>query len=402
MISRATATTDGAVTLQGAIHHCLELLGQLGQHVDMPVEDKVRLRRLRMAAASARGPIELDAIAADIEGFMLNVPTRPPPAQSVSVDAVVASAADAATVIAEATKLPGMSNELRRLAALPPPEPLPPALVELNRELSRVADAVRFCRERGDFMSATTNKLVDELAQLGGDADTQARLSDVRRGLEAASSLDELEALRKQLLQETHQLVESVELQTRSVNSLRELVELHKSHQELLEASLRDANVAARVDALTGLGNRRALDQAVRERSDDTQDVAVALIELDRLNAIVAQHGRSGVDDAVRQLATLLTGELNEREMVFRLEGALFVALLPGLDAGHGAARLRAIVERVAQHPFRLRGSDEHLKASAGVAIWGAGRSFREVMAIADKAHVEAKKAGGGRVKAKR
>ena len=103
----------------------------------------------------------------------------------------------------------------------------------------------------------------------------------------------------------------------------------------------------ARTDALTGLANRRALDEHLTGYQAPLP-VSVLFVDLDRFSAYNHRHGDLRGDQTLRQVAETLTQSSREHDRVFRKGGEEFVALLPGTDRTAAAAvaeRLRAAVE---------------------------------------------------------
>ncbi len=396
----ATGTTD----LRAAVQNCLELITRMSQALDVPVEDKVRIRRLKMAATQARGEVELDAVAMDIRSLEVTVPVNLNNADAgPTADSFVAAASDAAEQVATATEVPGLSKELRRLAAHPPPDPLPPAFIEFQGEMKKVADAVRFLRRRGDVLGQTAGNMAHMLSTLADtNPDMLNRLRSTEQGIEAAGDIQELNVLREKLLQDTRALVKEAEERARTSDTMRELVTLHQSHKELLETALADATAMAVRDVLTGIGNRRALDRAVHQAASETGDVGVISLELDAIRTISDRFGRDGGDDALRQLAALIAGELQGTDEVFRLEGSVFVVLTRGTTIAETQNRAKEICRHIAQHPFRLRGESANLTASAGASLWKAGKAFRQVLSVADQCRADVQSKGGNDVRTKR
>jgi diguanylate cyclase (GGDEF)-like protein len=98
-------------------------------------------------------------------------------------------------------------------------------------------------------------------------------------------------------------------------------------------AALAELEDAAHTDALTGVGNRRALEAAAKaalaaaERGGDV--VSFAVIDLDGLKAINDTHGHAAGDHAIAGLTEALGHALRDTDQLFRIGGDEFVALLP-------------------------------------------------------------------------
>ncbi|HVM63673.1 MAG TPA: GGDEF domain-containing protein [Acidimicrobiales bacterium] len=98
-------------------------------------------------------------------------------------------------------------------------------------------------------------------------------------------------------------------------------------------AALAELEDAALTDALTGVGNRRALETAATAAlaSADRADhvVSVVVVDLDGLKAINDTHGHAAGDHAIGGLTEALRRSLRDSDQLFRIGGDEFVALLP-------------------------------------------------------------------------
>ncbi len=104
----------------------------------------------------------------------------------------------------------------------------------------------------------------------------------------------------------------------------------------------------SRTDALTGLPNPWALQQAEDLLAEATYPVAVLFIDLDLFGDFNHRYGDAAGDAALTAVAAALGGGLRAQDQVFRKGGEEFVALLPGVDtatAAIAADRLRAAVQ---------------------------------------------------------
>lgn len=115
------------------------------------------------------------------------------------------------------------------------------------------------------------------------------------------------------------------------------------------EAALAELEATALTDALTDVGNRRAMELAGRASvaaavRSGTQ-LSVAVLDLDGLKALNDTHGHSAGDKALAGLAAALRSALRDTDQVFRVGGDEFVALLP-LAA---APTVASLMERAAQ-----------------------------------------------------
>ncbi|NJR80069.1 diguanylate cyclase [Sphingomonas corticis] len=169
------------------------------------------------------------------------------------------------------------------------------------------------------------------------------------------------------------------------------------SHRK--EAERRWALVAM-TDPLTGLPNRRALDEALADRlsAGDARPATLALFDLDRFKSVNDRHGHAVGDEVLRAFADVLRAGVRDRDLVARIGGEEFAALIDGadLDAARGVCeRVRA---RLADLEIAAGASRLRVTVSAGMAPLPPRGSASEVMASADAALYRAKAEGRNRL----
>ncbi|NJP31809.1 GGDEF domain-containing protein [Micromonospora thermarum] len=154
------------------------------------------------------------------------------------------------------------------------------------------------------------------------------------------------------------------------------------------------AERAAQTDPLTGVANRRGLDNFLLNLAapgipaDDP--VAVLTMDIDRFKHINDSLGHATGDDVLRAVAQVLTASVRKGDFVARLGGDEFVAILPGADPAAATHVARRAVDAVAgMTTWRAR-------VSVGVAS-GPAYAVAESLAHADRAMYAAKRAGGNR-----
>lgn len=125
-------------------------------------------------------------------------------------------------------------------------------------------------------------------------------------------------------------------------------------------------------DPLTGIANRRALDEALaREASRAArgrQPLAVLMIDIDWFKKVNDSFGHQAGDAVLRALAARLQARLRRQDLLARFGGEEFVAVLP--DTGPDGARVVAEGLRgaVAEAPFVVAGLSIAITVSIGVA----------------------------------
>lgn len=173
--------------------------------------------------------------------------------------------------------------------------------------------------------------------------------------------------------------------------------------RKVMEARLREL---ATSDPLTGVANRRHfLEKAeaeVQRARRYGHPLSLTLIDLDHFKKVNDTHGHHVGDEALQHLCRVLGGLLRDVDLLGRIGGEEFAALLPETDlarAGQVAERMRAGLESAPlEHP---QAGSVRLTLSAGVAGLGPGaETIDALLQKADAAMYAAKSAGRNRVKA--
>lgn len=153
-----------------------------------------------------------------------------------------------------------------------------------------------------------------------------------------------------------------------------------------------ESQLQAATDSLTGLLNRRSMQNRVRELRCEQPNFAVIVADLDHFKQLNDTYGHETGDRALRLFAGTFVASLRKQDLVSRHGGEEFVAVLPscsGPDARTAADQVRArLAAAVAEHglpPFTY---------SFGITEATDGEELPEIIARADLALFDAKRAG--------
>jgi diguanylate cyclase (GGDEF)-like protein len=149
-----------------------------------------------------------------------------------------------------------------------------------------------------------------------------------------------------------------------------------------------------RTDPLTGVNNRRGLDDALAAqfalKTRYNSVFSLAIFDIDHFKQVNDQEGHLHGDHVLQDLARLFDESIRETDLVARYGGEEFIVVMPQTDlagASVFAERLRASVE-----------SRLSVTVSGGVAIVQEGDVQESLIARADAALYNAKSAGRNRV----
>jgi diguanylate cyclase (GGDEF)-like protein len=148
------------------------------------------------------------------------------------------------------------------------------------------------------------------------------------------------------------------------------------------------ARAQARLDALTGLGNRRAFDEelgeAIRVAQATGRTLSVVVADLDGFKRVNDTYGHLAGDACLRGVGAAIGGAVRDADRSYRWGGDEFAVLLPGSDAASAdavARRLAAAVEESCTAP-----DGTVLRLETGTAQLAGRMTADELMARADMA----------------
>jgi two-component system cell cycle response regulator len=190
------------------------------------------------------------------------------------------------------------------------------------------------------------------------------------------------------------------ELVARSLTQIR-----RKRYNEHLRLNLQHTMELAIVDGLTGLNNRRYLDNHLKILFDRAavrgRPISICMTDIDRFKLVNDTYGHDVGDEVLREFAARIRSTVRGADLACRYGGEEFVVVMPDTSmelATSVAERLRAIIE---DKPFHVRSIDRELSITASLGIATSSGAFGapdELLKQADRALYEAKHTGRNRV----
>jgi diguanylate cyclase (GGDEF)-like protein len=252
------------------------------------------------------------------------------------------------------------------------------------REWSR--DTSKFFKEKTAevkellMMVATTAESVSER-----DHRYASQFDGLTKRLHQIADLNDITKLRSSLLHSVTELKAGVQQMAKDSETA---VQQLKAEVSTYRMRLEESEKIAAVDALTGLANRRKIETELEVRIVRGREFCVLLLDVNGLKQVNDRYGHLAGDDLLRQFAGELTHALRSGDVVGRLGGDEFLAILDcdQLQAEKCMARIKQwafgnYTLHVAEQQFRTV-----VSAAMGLAVWKPAMTAAQLLQIADMA----------------
>ncbi|MEL7141895.1 MAG: diguanylate cyclase [Cyanobacteria bacterium J06643_4] len=231
---------------------------------------------------------------------------------------------------------------------------------------------------------------------------------EASRALGAGYKIESLGLARRRMPKELHILLHTFDQMAAEVSSARTTLEervIARTQALQKEVERRKALEAQLIrqathDVLTGLPNRRLLEQQLREATDFSvrshQPIALLFIDLDGFKSVNDRYGHKLGDHLLVQVSARLRHNLRKTDSVFRLGGDEFVVLLKQAKSAESVSNIANHLLYVLKQPFSIQSYEVHIGASIGMRIshsWSR-ESAEDILSDADSAMYKAKEKG--------
>ncbi|MCX7946517.1 MAG: GGDEF domain-containing protein [Hydrogenophilus sp.] len=277
------------------------------------------------------------------------------------------------------------------------------AEARLHETLTRQATLIESRRQAEAELKTLLARFLDEMATVversGGYQHELAHAAEV---IASARDLTEVGPLLGHLLESTRTFQSQVARSHEELKAAKAQAEAAEARVRELEAQLNEISMLVVRDPLTGVLNRRGLEEAfareINRASHRHEPLALALIDIDNFKQINDTFGHQAGDDALKHLATMARRYLRAQDIVGRYGGEEFVVLLPATTAETAAEVIRRLQRALTRELFFAGGEQRVITFSAGVTEVMIGESIEAAQQRADGAMYAAKRAGKNRV----
>lgn len=217
-----------------------------------------------------------------------------------------------------------------------------------------------------------------------------------------ANSIDEIGDLLDEVMQDTRVIQEEARRSRDDLHVARSHAEAAERKIAQLQHDLEEASRLMRHDQLTGILNRRGLEDVFEKESARALrrevSLCVALLDIDNFKRLNDTYGHDTGDDALIHLTRVIRDHLRPNDTVARLGGEEFIILYPESELSQATAALIRLQRELTKTYFLANDSKILITFSAGVSLWQPTEPMDDVIKRADQAMYEAKQTGKNKV----
>ena len=250
-----------------------------------------------------------------------------------------------------------------------------------------------------NLMTTFIDRLGEVTEQTG---EYHSRIEAYSQKVGGANNLTELSHLLDDIMRDTRAIQASAQRSHEELINTRKQAHDAEERVKKLEEELEQVSEKMHQDQLTGALNRRGMDEAMdREikRADRQQTpVSLALLDIDNFKHLNDTLGHQAGDHALVHLITVIKETLRPTDAVARYGGEEFIIIMSETGLEEAMASVTRLQRELTRKFFLHNNERKLITFSAGVALRTPNEAAEDVIARADKAMYQAKKAGKNRV----
>jgi diguanylate cyclase (GGDEF)-like protein len=220
------------------------------------------------------------------------------------------------------------------------------------------------------------------------------RFTQFRQRLEMVANLEDLTHVRASLVQQAGEMKACVD---QMAQESKKSVAALQAEVSTYETRLKAVEELASRDALTGLANRRSVEERMEFRAAKQQPFCVALLDLNGFKQVNDHYGHGAGDELLKQFAEELRSNVRTVDAIGRWGGDEFILVFDSDLAGAQPQIERMQKWVFGEYTLPDSGAGKvtiKMDASIGLAQWAPGETVQNVTEHADAAMYREKKQG--------
>ena len=252
-------------------------------------------------------------------------------------------------------------------------------------------------REIIDLMTAAMSGLDNDNRDFYGSIRSQGER------FEEITLLDDIKRIKNELVQEVEKMRAMVR---QKENQDQKTLEILSSQVDSLKRELDKARHSASTDGLTGVYNRKALDDhllALIDRNRVTrQPFSLLMMDLDHFKQLNDTYGHTVGDRMLLAFAEKCRSSVRSDDFLARYGGEEFTLILPGASLRNAVKKAKTICKTIASSRYAADDSPKadvvSVTVSIGVSAYRQGDTVQGIIERADQCLYKAKEKGRNRV----
>ena len=250
------------------------------------------------------------------------------------------------------------------------------------------------------MLAQRIQETIEENRQFG------SMLDSVSNGLQEAENMQDVQVLRKCLLEDVGSLSQTHHTLIDKLSETKSYLRMIETDSRKLSDELARVRMLSMTDELTELPNRRAFMRRLEDEVGRTKRygfrLVLVMLDLDFFKTINDRFGHAGGDAVLRTYANDVLTVFRQHDMVARYGGEEFAVLLPNTDEHGAQAALNKVRRQVAE--TRCIHEEDVIEIptfSAGMTMYVNGDTPANLIQRADDALYTAKRLGRNRIEVK-
>lgn len=273
-------------------------------------------------------------------------------------------------------------------------------LVEISKKQGLIRHSLTEAKTTLKQMVTSIITNIEELTDTTGEY--QEKLENYSVKISQTDDIEELNQLLGLIMNDTKEMQKNAHNYRNDFLAARAEVTKAQDKITQLETELSEVSEKVHEDHLTGILNRRGLDNAfVRETARSVRHhipLCYALLDIDNFKKLNDTHGHKVGDDALKYLVQSIKETTRPDDVVSRYGGEEFVVLLPNTKIQEAFEVLSRVRRNLTKKFFLHDNNRLLITFSAGIAQFQSGETQESIFKRADEALYRAKNAGKNQI----
>ena len=193
----------------------------------------------------------------------------------------------------------------------------------------------------------------------------------------------------------------AVSVQNKEVHTLKDAIDKLKEMLKQRDAFEFQLQNSANTDILTGVSNRLALEDYLKNIATQTErfeKLTLIMVDIDNFKYVNDQFGHILGDSVIVEIAQCLKANIAQSNLIVRFGGDEFLILIDQVEWDWALQIAESILADVSQLKFNHAPSTDHLNVSVSIGVATGAKNWEDLFAQADASLFKAKAQGRNKV----